>query len=115
MDFNDFVTVNFAPGSDVGFVYVCFYVDGTNETPFYVGETQSIWGRANDYFWADFKATTDFRVGEAAKYLAAKGYQICIKYKASLELKAKSERLKEEKRICGDLRNEGHSLLNDCP
>jgi hypothetical protein len=62
----DFSLVEFSPAVGPGFVYVLLWVSGDDEEiPFYVGETQSIWGCLNDYYWAQFQAPTDFRVGEA--------------------------------------------------
>ena len=109
MDFEGFTSVDFSTKSDVGFVYVLCCLDKESEIPFYVGQTQSIWGRLDDYHWADFQASTDFRVGEAAKYLRAKNLRIVAKYKAS------AERRIEEGEIIDALHKEGRRLLNDCP
>ena len=65
MNFDGFTTIDFAPRSGPGFLYVLCWVAEEGEVPFYVGETQSAWGRLNDYYWADFQASTDFKVGEA--------------------------------------------------
>ncbi len=59
--------MDFPPKSGPGFVYVLFWVDDSKEIPFYVGQTQAVFGRLNDYYWADFYAPTDFNVGEAVK------------------------------------------------
>jgi hypothetical protein len=107
MDFVDFISVDFSPRQDVGFVYILSYVDGDKEVPFYVGETQSIWGRLNDYHWAEFQASTDFRVGEAVKYLTTRSLRVVAKYKLS------AERKNDERNIINALRMEGWALLND--
>jgi hypothetical protein len=108
MDFDDFTSVDFSPRQEMGFVYVFCFVEGRRRIPFYVGQTQSIWGRLNDYHWADFQASTDFRVGEAAKYLSTKNIRVVAKYRAS------ADRSKDEKAIIKRLQKEGWLLLNDC-
>jgi hypothetical protein len=108
MTFDAFTTIAFRPRIDAGFVYVFFWTADGVEIPFYVGQTKSIWGRLNDYYWADFKACTDFRVGEAAKYLSADNIRIAVKYKSS------AHPLAEERELIHQLRSEGYKLLNDC-
>ena len=98
MNFEGFSTVEFPPiNPDVpGFVYVWCWINGSEEVPFYVGQTGRLWGRLDDYYWAMFSAPTDFRVGEAIRYLSARGYRITVKYKSSaapLEEEAKIKRL----------------------
>lgn len=107
MNLEEFKVVDFQPRSSPGFVYILCYGSGEKQVPFYVGETQAIWGRLNDYYWAQFQASTDFRVGETAKYLHAKGLQITARYRAS------DGRRKEERSIISELRTQGVELLND--
>jgi hypothetical protein len=110
MDFSGFDSMNLSPREDgLGFVYVLCWLEGSKEIPFYVGQTQAIWGRMNDYHWAEFQASTDFRVGEAVKYLTRKKRRIVAKYKAS------ADRRKEEKAIICALHADKKILLNDSP
>ena len=112
MDFKDFEELEFpqAPTERVGEVYVLLFVMKSGETLFYVGQTMRFTGRMDDYFWAQFTASTDFKVGEAIKYLRDElGYRIIVRHKPS------SNRLGEEKSIIDGLRNEGVRLLNGCP
>lgn len=108
MDFADFSTVPLISRDADGFVYVLCFIKGGEEVPFYVGQTQSIWGRLNDYFWADFQACTDFRVGETIKHLNALGVAVIARYKRS------ADRLREERAIIERLRAEEKPLLNHC-
>jgi hypothetical protein len=52
-------------------------------------------------------ACTDFRVGEAVRYLGARGYHTIVKYKSS------SDPRHEESEIIKHLRSLGRNLLND--
>jgi hypothetical protein len=121
MNFDDFSIVSFSLSDfsgllslcGVGVVYVFFWVseDGTL-IPFYVGETDVLPARVGDYCRAGFSASTDFKVGEAAKYLNdVKQRRIVLKYKRSSD--KKDERCKEEDAIADKLRSEGARLLND--
>lgn len=107
MNLEEFNVVDFQPRSGPGFVYILYWVSGEKHIPFYVGQTQAIWGRLNDYYWAEFQAPTDFRVGEAVKHLHAKGLRITAKYKTSVDPR------KEERSIIREFRAQGVHLLND--
>jgi hypothetical protein len=109
MKFDGFSVLDFPPADGNGFVYVLCWLTGGEEIPFYVGQTQSIWGRLNDYYWADFQASTDFRVGEAVRYLNGQDLRVVAKYKVS------ADRHKEERAIIDLLHAEKRRLLNDCP
>jgi hypothetical protein len=87
MNFEGFSVVDFPPiNREIpGFVYVLCWVGESEEVPFYVGQTTRIWGRLDDYYWALFSACTDFRVGEAVRYLSTKGYRVVVKYKPSAD------------------------------
>ena len=93
-----------------GVVYLfCWLADGT-EVPFYVGQTNRFSGRMRDYSMANYKACTDFRVGEALKYLAtAKNFRIRVRYKASAAPR------RDEKDIIRTLLISGVRLLNCLP
>ena len=115
MTFDDFSMVDFPPAqgcvpSHEGFVYVfCWVADGV-EIPFYVGQTNRFLGRMNDYDLANFKACTDFCVGEAARYLkSTKKLRVVVRHRPS------SEPLKEEKAIVRRLLVSGVWLLNCLP
>ena len=90
-----------------GFVYIFYWLRGTEEGPFYVGQTSRIWGRLDDYYWAMFSAPTDFRVGEAVRYLATKGYRVVVKYRPSADPRG------EESEIIRGLHSIPRKLLND--
>jgi hypothetical protein len=116
MDFKAFKVVDFPrakgslPGPPDGCVYVFFWVGDGVEHPFYVGQTQRFSGRMDDYRLANFKACTDFRVGEAVKYLEdINKYHIIVKYRAS------TDPGKEEHEIIRELLLEGVRLLNCLP
>ena len=81
MNFEGFTVVDFPPikPNTAKFVYVLCWVGESEDVPFYVGQTTRIWGRLDDYYWAMLSAPTDFRVGEAVRYLSAKGYRVVVK------------------------------------
>lgn len=108
MAFEGFSTVDFRPINQnvPGFVYVWCWVDGSECVPFYVGRTERLWGRLDDYYWAMFSAATDFRVGEAIRHLGAKGYRVVVKYKSS------AHPMQEESELIRDLEGEGRKLMN---
>jgi hypothetical protein len=116
MTFEDFNLLDFPPaqgtfhGSSGGFVYVfCWVADGL-EIPFYVGQTNRFSGRMRDYDLANFKACTDFCVGEAAKYLkSVKNYRVTVRHKPSPDPPL------EEKAIIRSLLVSGIWLLNCLP
>lgn len=103
--FKDFNVLDFPENIKV--VYVIFFVKDNKEVPFYVGETGRFLGRISDYISANPKASTDFKVGEAIKYLQEKGYKIIIKYKPS------ENRGEEQNELIRYLQDQGHRLLND--
>lgn len=115
MTFEGFCVVDFPPArgsllSPHGFVYVfCWVADGV-EIPFYVGQTNRFSERMNDYSLANFKACTDFCVGQAVKYLkSTKNYCVVVRHKPSLDPP------KEEKAIIRRLLVSGVWLLNCLP
>lgn len=109
MDFEGFAVLEFPRKSSERkeFVYVFCWIDGGVEVPFYVGQTSRMWGRLDDYYWAVFSACTDFRVGEAIRYLCAKGYRVVVRYKQCADGRAC------ENDIIGKLHQDGRTLLND--
>jgi hypothetical protein len=116
MNFEGFSVADFPPakgslpGPPDGFVYVFLWAGGDVENPFYVGQTERISGRMDDYRLANFTACTDFRVGEAVKYLkSTKNYRVIVRYRRSADPR------KEEYEIIRDLLLEGVWLLNCFP
>lgn len=100
----DFHDIEFPLDPDI--VYIIYLVKDENEIPIYVGESSRNIGRFGDYVSAKFSASTDFKVGEAVKYIQTLGYNVRIKYKETLDRKNK------EREILNNLRERYH-LLND--
>jgi hypothetical protein len=96
------------PKTPDGYVYVfCWIRDGV-ESAFYVGQTKRLAGRMNDYRLAQFAACTDFRVGEAVRYLRdTKKCRIVVRYKVSTDIR------KDEYSVIRELHLSGVRLLND--
>jgi hypothetical protein len=115
MDLRSFKSTDFPPNSEElppgrgDFIYVLLWVDRADtEKPFYVGETTRLRGRMRDYFLATFSCCTDFRVGEAIKYMQAeKRCRIRVKYKPTEDRRA------DEVRTIRALHLNGWRLLND--
>jgi hypothetical protein len=92
-------------------VYVLFY--GDNEPiPFYVGETDIFGARMADYIRAQFGAPTDFKVGEAIRYLAGQGIRIQVGYEEHPNRQAAKRR---EAKLVDQLERSGVPLLNSLP
>jgi hypothetical protein len=114
--FADFLAVGFPPrpgalpGLGEAHVYVlCFKANG-RDVPFYVGQTNRLRERMNDYQSAQFAACTDFRVGEAIQYLRnQRGLRIVVRYKKS------NDPGKDEYTLIRDLLLSGLRLLNSLP
>jgi hypothetical protein len=97
-----------APGE--GYVYVfCWKANGA-DVPFYVGQTERLRGRMGDYQSAQFAACTDFRVGEAIRYLREeRGLCVVVLYRKS------DDPRHEEYTLIRDLQLAGLRLLNSLP
>ncbi len=111
--FKDFVTVNWTtcgkslPSEPGTHVYALIIEVGTQTFPLYVGQTGRLLGRIGDYQTAQFAAPTDFRVGEAIKYLTLdKGCTVDFLYRPS------TSHLKDEKLLIRELLLSGYTLLN---
>jgi hypothetical protein len=111
MKIEDFIEVlDFPMSTRIGVVYVFFWVAGGVRTPFYVGQTGRFLPRMEDYCAADFAASTDFKVGEAAKYLKnTMNYDVVVGYRLS------ADPCKDESEIICELRIKRVRLLNDLP
>jgi len=102
---NDFIFLDFPENTSA--IYVIVIVKEKKEIPLYVGKTARLYGRIGDYGTAGFKASTDFKVGEAIKYFREKGYKIIIKYKFS------DDRKKDKNTIIKSFQSQGFRLLNE--
>jgi hypothetical protein len=99
-----------------GYVYVlCWVADLLGEeVPFYVGSTDKIPRRMDNYDDAHFTAPRDFIAGTAIRYLEnTKKFHIIVKYRRSFE--EKSEREADEEALQRKLESSGLHLLNDFP
>ena len=108
-NYDGFKEIELFPKADdhSGCVYVLVFSKDRFEIPFYVGQTTRFLGRMDDYFWADFQATTDFRVGQAIKYLCSlEGGKVLARYQACADPRA------EENAILNKLREGKAILLN---
>jgi hypothetical protein len=111
--FRDFVSVEWsACGSSVPsgpgtHVYTLIVEAGTIRFPLYVGQTGRLLGRVGDYQTAQFAAATDFRVGEAIKYLlGSRDCRVHFLYRPT------ASHLKDEKLLIRELLLSGYTLLN---
>jgi hypothetical protein len=71
------------PGSHV---YVFVVEMGNLFFPLYVGQTNRLFGRFGDYQYASFQAPTDFRVGEACKFLRSQGATVHLFFRGNDEI-----------------------------
>jgi len=71
------------------------------EIPFYVGQTNRLLGRMNDYRLANFTACTHFCVGEAIRYLRSKHYQIRVRYNPSPDPPRQEKAIIRRLLVCG--------------
>jgi hypothetical protein len=89
-------------------VYILYFVKDAERIPFYIGESSRNVGRFGDYVSANFTAATDFKVGEAIRYLRLHKFEVRITYNDTLQRK------KDEEACLRELRGK-HRLLNDLP
>lgn len=106
VDFSSFREMQFPRHGDI--IYVLLYArEGESEpVPFYVGQSSQHVGRFGYYVSANFSACTDFKVGEAVRYLRSKGHDVIIRYRES------HDRRGEERMVMNSLRSNS-PLLND--
>lgn len=96
------------------------YVIGINRparfVPVYVGESGRNMGRFGDYISAQFSAQTDFKVGEAVRYLWECGLDVAIRYKAFERGAGASDdekiRRAEQNRVIRSFEGQGFQLVN---
>lgn len=104
----DFKDIEFPLESDFSVVYIIYFRRDSKDIYFYVGETSRyIGGRLGDYVRANFNAATDFKVGEAIRYLRGLGLYVGVRYFATLNRKEVEASLENE------LKSKGYKLLND--
>ncbi len=87
-------------------VYIIGVIHKSKFFPFYIGQSSRNIGRFGDYVSAKFSASTDFKVGEAVRYLMKKNYEVSIKYKES------ENKTMEESQLISNYK-EKFPLLND--
>jgi hypothetical protein len=88
-------------------VYVLVLSRDGLRVPFYVGETSNLTKRMGDYQCASFQASTDFKVGEALRYLIeTQKCGIEVLFRASATGK------KDERQLIRELQVLGVHLLN---
>lgn len=106
IDFSTFEELEFPKDNNV--LYVLCIRDTTSELcPFYVGESSKhVYGRIGDYVSAKFSASTDFKVGEAVRYLQSKGHRVVVKYRTSDDRKGDESQLIQELRTSQQLLND---------
>lgn len=101
-----FVDMEFPANREIVYVLNLHIPGDTRLTPFYVGESSRHVGRIGDYVSANFTASTDFKVGEAVKFLRQRGLEVLVRFWECTDRKL------EEKRVINILRA-SHLLLND--
>lgn len=104
--FDDFNDIEFPRSGDI--IYVIYFRANDKNRYFYIGQSSRNIGRLGDYLSAKFSASTDFKVGEAIKYLFSIGYKVGVKYKES------KNREVDEKSLLDELRKK-YKMLNDLP
>jgi len=112
----DFHAVDFAPnegglpGRGQGHVYILCWKANGRDVPFYVGQMNRLRERMGDYQSGQFVACTDFRVGEAIRYLRdQRSVRIVIRHKES------RDPVMDEYTLIRDLQLSGLRLLNSLP
>jgi len=104
--FSNFTDIDFPNHKEIVYIFYFKVKAGGDDIPLYVGETSRGVGRFGDYISAKFTAATDFKVGEAIRYLTSLGFSVRIKYKEF------SNRKMEEKTIINLLQSKSR-LLNE--
>jgi hypothetical protein len=91
-------------------VYVFYFrVETASQViPLYVGQSSVHVGRFGYYVTAPFSSQTDFKVGEAIRFLRARGCYVGVRYKCSQSPRD------DERQLCEYFRR-NHRLLNDLP
>ncbi|TPQ31819.1 hypothetical protein C2U69_27670 [Cupriavidus pinatubonensis] len=106
MDLGSFQMMRFPDNGNIIYVILFARKGEPQGVPIYVGESTKHVGRLGDYVSAKFSASTDFRVGEAIRYLQSLGYDVLMRYRES------HNRRVEERDLINSLRG-SFRLLND--
>jgi hypothetical protein len=110
---NDFVSTGWdacleaAPADSGTHVYAIIVTGDNSPFPLYVGQTGRLCGRIGDYTMAEFHAPTDFRVGEAIKYLRTQ--KMC---RVDFFYRPSEAHLQDEKVLIREFLLAGYTLLN---
>jgi len=113
---DNFGVMDFPRIPRAGYVYVlCWVADFLGvEVPFYVGSTDKIPRRMDNYDDAHFTSPRDFIVGTAVRYFEnTKKFHVIVKYRRSFDEKAGRE--VDEDALRKTLESSGSRLLNNFP
>lgn len=102
--------VDFPEKKNVVYVLFCTLESDGDSKPFYVGETASFTGRMTDYFRATFAATTDFKVGEAIRYLVENRVRVRVGFNECSDRKTAEQ---QERDLIKLYKSQGIPLLNE--
>jgi len=86
-------TIDFPTTQNRNIVYALFFDVNGREICFYAGQSSRHIGRFGDYLSCQFTAPTDFRVGEAIKYLQEKRFVVRAKYREVIDPEAQEREL----------------------
>jgi len=104
----DYKVIDIPSTQNRNIVYALFFQMNGREICFYAGQSSRHIGRFGDYLSCQFTAPTDFRVGEAIKYLQEKKFVVKAKYREVLDPEA------EERQLIRQL-SQTFKLLNRLP
>jgi hypothetical protein len=113
---DNFGVMDFPRIPRAGYVYVlCWVADFLGEeVPFYVGSTDKIPRRMDNYDDAHFTSPRDFIVGTAIRYFEnTKKFHVIVKYRRSFD--GEAERKAAEDALRRTLESSGSRLLNGFP
>lgn len=88
-------------------VYAIIVTAQNGQFPLYIGQTGRLGGRIGDYTTAQFHAPTDFRVGEAIRYLLTK--KLC---RVDFFYRPSEAHLQDEKVLIREFLLAGYTLMN---
>ena len=115
--FTEFVEIEFPRHKEIVYDFCYTHPDTSLDIPLYVGETSRGVGRFGDYLSAKFSAPTDFKVGEAVRFLPGCGFAVKIRYKESpdrkVEERAVIEELQKETRLLNELKGFNHTTAHE--
>jgi len=115
--FSNFTNIDFPKHKEI--VYILYFREkvGGDDIPLYVGETSRGVGRFGDYISAKFTAATDFKVGEAIRYLKSLGFEVRIKYNESNNRKTEERtiinQLQRKSRLLNELKGFQYTVANE--